>query len=159
MNLSTDLGPMARMDLKLGLISQVKKSVEAGAKIIYGSLNETNDNFFTPIILSNLKPGMPAYEEELFGPVYSIIEAENEQDAIRIANDSNYGLGSSIWTNDLEKAKKIATQIESGMVFINNIVHSDARIPFGGVKLSGYGRELSEVGMKEFVNVKLVFVK
>lgn len=155
----TDIGPMARADLKTGLITQVKKSIEAGAKLIYGSLNETSDNFFTPLILTNVKAKMPAYEEELFGPVYSIIEVENEVEAIRVANDSNYGLGASIWTKDLEKAKKLSTQIESGMVFINNFVHSDIRLPFGGVKLSGYGRELSELGMKEFVNAKLVYMR
>jgi succinate-semialdehyde dehydrogenase/glutarate-semialdehyde dehydrogenase len=159
MNPSTDLGPMARADLKVGLIAQVKKSIAAGAKLVYGSLNETSDNFFSPIILSNVKPKMPAYEEELFGPVFSIIEVESEEEAIRVANDSNYGLGSSVWTKDIEKAKILATQIESGMVFINNFVHSDIRLPFGGVKLSGYGRELSELGMKEFVNAKLVYVR
>ena len=158
MDPATDIGPMARADLKAGLISQVKKSVEAGARIIYGSLNESSDNFFSPIILSDVNPKMPAYEEELFGPVYSIIEVENEAEAIRVANDSNYGLGASLWTTDLVKAKTLATQIESGMVFINNFVHSDIRLPFGGVKLSGYGRELSEIGMKEFVNMKLVYV-
>jgi succinate-semialdehyde dehydrogenase/glutarate-semialdehyde dehydrogenase len=159
LDLATDIGPMARADLKTSLISQVKKSIAAGAKLAYGTLNETGDNFFSPIILSNVKPKMPAYEEELFGPVYSIIEVENQEEAIRIANDSNYGLGASIWTKDLEKAKILSTQIESGMVFINNFVHSDIRLPFGGVKLSGYGRELSELGMKEFVNAKLVYVK
>lgn len=159
MDPSTHMGPMAKKDLKEALISQVKKSVELGAKIIYGSLNETLDNFFTPIILSNIHSNIPAYKEELFGPVYSIIEVENEEEAIHIANDSDYGLGASLWTKDLQKAKTLSSQIESGMVFINSIVHSDARIPFGGIKLSGYGRELSEVGIKEFVNVKLVYVK
>jgi succinate-semialdehyde dehydrogenase/glutarate-semialdehyde dehydrogenase len=159
MDPSNDLGPMAKKDLKDGLISQVKKSLDLGAKILYGSLNETTDNFFTPIILSNIQSNMAAYKEELFGPVYSIIEVENEEEAVRIANDSAYGLGASLWTKDLPKAKVLASQIESGMVFINNIVHSDARIPFGGVKLSGHGRELSEIGLKEFVNVKTVYVK
>jgi succinate-semialdehyde dehydrogenase / glutarate-semialdehyde dehydrogenase len=156
---STNIGPMARKDLKDGLTNQVKKSVEHGAKIIYGTLNTSEDNFFTPIVLSNVKPGMPAYEEELFGPVYSIIEVDSEEEAIRVANDSRYGLGASIWTEDTEKAKRLATQIESGMVFINDFVRSDARLPFGGVKLSGYGRELAEAGIKEFVNVKTVYVK
>jgi succinate-semialdehyde dehydrogenase/glutarate-semialdehyde dehydrogenase len=155
----TNIGPMARTDLKEGLILQVKKSMAAGAELAYGSLNETPDNFFSPLLLLNVKPGMPAYDEELFGPVFSIIEVENEQEAIRIANDSKYGLGASLWTKDIEKAKYLATQLESGMVFINDFVRSDARLPFGGVKLSGYGRELSEVGMKEFVNVKTVYVK
>ncbi len=155
----TNIGPMARTDLKQGLISQVKKSVEAGAVLAYGALNETSDNFFPPVILTNVKPGMPAYEEELFGPVFSIVEVENEEEAIRVANDSKYGLGSSIWTRDQEKAKYLATQIESGMVFINDFVRSDARLPFGGVKLSGYGRELSEAGMKEFVNIKTIYIK
>jgi succinate-semialdehyde dehydrogenase/glutarate-semialdehyde dehydrogenase len=159
MEAETNLGPMARIDLKQGLISQVKKSIEAGAIMAYGVLNETPDNFFSPLILLNVKPGMPAYNEELFGPVFSIIEVESEQEAISVANDSRYGLGASIWTKDIEKAKYMATQIESGMVFVNDFVRSDARLPFGGVKLSGYGRELSEAGMKEFVNVKTVYVK
>ena len=150
---------MARTDLKEGLILQVKKSIEAGAELVYGSLNETQDNFFSPVILINVKSGMAAYEEELFGAVFSVIEVETEQEAIRVANDSKYGLGASLWTKDIEKAKHLATQIESGTVFINDFVRSDARLPFGGVKLSGYGRELSEAGMKEFVNVKTVYVK
>lgn len=159
MDSSTDIGPLAKKELKEGLLAQVEKSIAMGAKLIYGSLTITSDNFFMPIILTEVKPTMPAYEEELFGPVFSIIEVTDEQEAVRIANDSNYGLGASIWTKDNEKAKRLATEIESGMVFINNIVHSDIRLPFGGVKSSGYGRELSEVGMKEFVNVKLVYVK
>lgn len=156
---STNLGPMARKDLKEGLIQQVKKSLEMGAKIIYGNLTESEDNFFTPLILSSVNPGMPAYEEELFGPVYSIIEVDSEEEAIRIANDSRYGLGASLWTKDTEKAKLLAERIESGMVFINDIVRSDSRLPFGGIKISGYGRELAEAGIKEFVNVKTVYLR
>jgi len=154
---TTDLGPMARKDLKENLLEQVKKSVALGAKIIYGNTEGTSDNFFMPIVLTGVKPGMPAYEEELFGPVFSVIIAETEEDAIRIANDSNYGLGASLWTKNKEKAQRLATKIESGMVFINDFVRSDMRLPFGGVKSSGYGRELSEAGIKEFVNVKTVF--
>ena len=101
---------------------------------------------------------MPAYHEEMFGPVAPIIHAKDEQDAIRIANDSEFGLGASLWTKDLEKAEKLAEKIESGSVFINGLVKSDPRLPFGGVKTSGYGRELSHYGIKEFVNIKTVWI-
>lgn len=159
MDADTQLGPMARKDLKDGLIAQVQKSVAKGAKIVYGSIENTgNDNFFLPVILSDVQPGMPAYEEELFGPVFSVIEVESEEEAIRVANDSRYGLGASIWSRNVDKARRLAMRIESGMVFINDFVRSDIRLPFGGVKQSGYGRELSEAGIREFVNAKTMFI-
>jgi succinate-semialdehyde dehydrogenase/glutarate-semialdehyde dehydrogenase len=111
-----------------------------------------------PTILTNLKKGMPAYDEEIFGPVASIIPVANEEEAILVANDTEFGLGASIWTKDIEKAKKLAGQIEAGAVFINAQVKSDPRLPFGGVKKSGHGRELGEYGVKEFVNAKTVSV-
>ncbi len=156
---SVTIGPMARIDLKYGLIEQVKKSIAAGALLYYGSLNENSDSFFSPLILTNVKQGMPAYNEELFGPVFSIIEVDTKEEAIRVANDSPYGLGASIWTKNTDEAKEMALEIESGMVFINDSVHSDVRLPFGGTKISGYGRELSEAGIKEFVNIKTIYLK
>ena len=102
---------------------------------------------------------MPAYEEELFGPVASLIKAKDEDDALRIANDSRYGLGASLWTNDVEHAKELANVIESGSLFINGMVKSDPRLPFGGIKNSGYGRELSHYGIKEFMNIKTVWIQ
>ncbi|HSZ26021.1 MAG TPA: NAD-dependent succinate-semialdehyde dehydrogenase [Cytophagaceae bacterium] len=159
MDPTTNLGPLVRKDLKDRLLSQVKKSLSLGATLEYGALGETSDNFFHPVVLKNLKPGMPAYEEELFGPVFSIFVVKDEAEAVKIANDSKFGLGASIWTKDTARAKQLASKIETGMVFINDIVRSDVRLPFGGTKLSGYGRELAEVGIKEFVNIKTVYIK
>jgi succinate-semialdehyde dehydrogenase/glutarate-semialdehyde dehydrogenase len=156
---NNNLGPLAREDLLLDLDMQVKKSVELGAKVLTGG-NRLNmpGYFYQATILTNVKKGMPVYEQETFGPVAAIITAEDEEDAIRIANDSEFGLGASIWTKDLDKAKKIAANIESGCVFVNGMVKSDPRLPFGGVKFSGYGRELSHYGIKEFVNIKTVWI-
>ena len=156
---STDIGPLTKRDLKTTLLDQVKKSISKGAIVFYGSLDESEDLLFKPLILTNVKQGMPAWDEELFGPVFSIREVETAAEAIEAANQSPYGLGASIWTTDLTKAKKLALEIECGMVFINELVHSDVRLPFGGSKLSGFGRELSEVGMKEFVTIKTIYVK
>ena len=160
MNEETELGPLARKDLMSELHEQVKQSVKAGAQLLAGGKPiEGQGYFYPPTVLSNVKPGMPAYDDEMFGPVASLIRAEDDEDAIRIANDSNYGLGASLWTNDMNKAKKLATKIEAGSVFINGLVKSDPRLPFGGIKLSGYGRELSHYGIKEFVNIKTVWIK
>lgn len=156
----TELGPLAREDLLIELNAQVKESVKLGAEIVTGGRRLDRDGYFyEATILKNVKPGMPAYEQELFGPVASVIKAADEEDAIRIANDTNYGLGASLWTNSLEKAKQLSHKIDAGSVFINGLVKSDPRLPFGGVKLSGYGRELSHYGIKEFVNVKTVWIK
>ncbi|WP_317193553.1 aldehyde dehydrogenase family protein [Marivirga aurantiaca] len=114
--------------------------------------------FFEPTILSNVKPGMPAYEEELFGPVAIVIIVKNEEDAINIANDSKFGLGGSVWSQDIEKAKKFVRKVESGAVYINKLMASHPAVPFGGVKKSGYGRELSHLGIKEFVNQKSIWI-
>ncbi len=160
MNEETDAGPMAREDLLNELHDQIEKSVKAGAKILLGGKRmDLPGSFYEPTVISDVKPGMPAYEEELFGPAASFIRARNTEDAVRIANDSDFGLGASLWTRNLELAKKIASQIESGAVFINGLVKSDPRLPFGGVKISGYGRELSHYGIKEFVNIKTVWIK
>jgi succinate-semialdehyde dehydrogenase/glutarate-semialdehyde dehydrogenase len=156
MDEKTDVGCQAREDLAKELEEQVNKSVEKGARIILGG--KRNGAFYQPTILVDVKEGMPAFDDELFGPIASVIKAENENHAIQLANDSEFGLGSSLWTKDTEKAKKIASQIESGSVFINGMVKSDPRLPFGGIKKSGYGRELSSNGIHEFVNIKTVWI-
>jgi succinate-semialdehyde dehydrogenase/glutarate-semialdehyde dehydrogenase len=160
MDESVELGPIAREDLLYELDSLVKESAAKGARILTGGKILAGRGFYyAPTILDNLKKGMPAFDDEIFGPVASLIKVEDEEDAVRIANDSPFGLGASIWTSNIEKAKQMATEIESGSVFINGIVKSDPRLPFGGIKNSGYGRELSHYGIKEFVNIKSVWVK
>ena len=160
MDYQTELGPIARKDLLIELDTQVKRSIEMGANLVTGGeILDLEGYFYAPTILDNLKPGMPAYDDEIFGPVASLIKAKDSYDAIRIANSSEFGLGASIWTNDIARAKDIAAEIESGSVFINGNVKSDPRLPFGGVKKSGFGRELSHYGIKEFVNIKSVWIK
>ncbi len=160
MNEDTELGPMAREDLLIEIDFQVRKSVEMGAKIICGGKRLQRQGAYYPAtIITNLSKGMPAYDEEMFGPVASLIKAKDEEEAIKIANDSPFGLGASLWTSDTDKAEKLAEKIETGSVFINGLVKSDPRLPFGGIKLSGYGRELSHYGIKEFVNIKTVWIK
>jgi len=160
MNKEIELGPIAREDLLNELDAQVKQSVKKGAKILCGGKRINREGFYyEPTILSNLSKGMPAYDEEIFGPVASLIKAKDEDDAINIANDSQFGLGASLWTSNITKAKVLAVKIESGSVFINGMVKSDPRLPFGGIKNSGYGRELSHYGIKEFVNIKTVWIK
>tara|TARA_R110000868_G_scaffold37111_12_gene131585 strand:- start:6359 stop:7720 length:1362 start_codon:yes stop_codon:yes gene_type:complete len=159
-NEGTDVGPMARIDLRDELHQQVEKSIKAGAKVILGCEKPKGEGAYYPIsVLGEVKKGMPAYSEELFGPVASVIRAKNEEEAIRIANDSIYGLGAAIFSKDINKAEKIASeQLEVGCCFVNDFVKSDPRLPFGGVKQSGYGRELGEFGIREFVNIKTVWV-
>ena len=160
MNPETELGPIAREDLLFELEDQVQRSVQSGAKILCGGKRIAREGFyFEATILANVLPGTPAYEEEIFGPVATLIQATDEEDAIRIANDSPFGLGASLWTSNKEKAKQLAARIESGSVFINGMVKSDPRLPFGGIKNSGYGREISHYGIKEFVNIKTVWIK
>ncbi len=157
---STQLGPIAREDLLNELEFQVRHSVECGAVILCGGKRVNNEGlFFEPTVLSNVKKGMPAYDEEIFGPVASLIKVKNEEEAIEVANDTKFGLGASLWTQDIDKAKYLAGKIEAGSVFINGMVKSDPRLPFGGIKNSGYGRELSHYGIKEFVNIKTVWIK
>jgi succinate-semialdehyde dehydrogenase/glutarate-semialdehyde dehydrogenase len=160
MDRETELGPIAREDLLNELDQQVKQSIEKGAVVLCGGEKIKRKGFYyAPTILADLKKGMPAYDDEIFGPVASLIKAKDENEAIRIANDSAFGLGASLWTSDLEKAKHLAHKIESGSVFVNGMVKSDPRLPFGGIKNSGYGRELSHYGIKEFVNIKTVWIK
>jgi succinate-semialdehyde dehydrogenase/glutarate-semialdehyde dehydrogenase len=155
----TELGPMARADLRDELHKQVAKSVAKGAQLLLGGeIPSQKGAFYPPTIITGVKKGMPAYEEELFGPVASIIPVKDEEEAITVANDSPFGLGAAVFTSNLEKGEKIAARIEAGSCFINNMVRSDPRLPFGGIKGSGYGRELSHFGIREFVNIKTVSV-
>ena len=156
-----DLGPMARIDLRDELHHQVVKSLEMGADcLLGGEVPEGEGAFYPPTVITNVKWGSPAFHEELFGPVAAIIEAENEKEAISIANDTFFGLGAAVFTKDLKRGERIAAEeLEAGCCFVNDFVKSDPRLPFGGIKGSGYGRELSEFGIKEFVNIKTVYVK
>ncbi len=159
-NPDTDMGPLARKDLRDNLHEQVQESVRNGAKCILGGEIPDGKGFFYPAtILENVKPDMPAYDDELFGPVASLIIAEDEEDAIRISNDHRYGLGGGIFSKDEDHAKEIArSKLDTGMVCINGYFASQPNLPFGGVKDSGYGREHGGFGMKEFVNIKTVMV-
>lgn len=154
------IGPMAREDLRLELHEQVIQSTQAGAKLLCGGiLTDWPGFFYPPTILTNVKAGMPAYEEELFGPVAAVISAESNNQAIQIANDSNFGLGAAIFSKNREYAENLALEkLEAGSVFVNNFVRSDSRLPFGGIKSSGFGRELSIFGVREFVNIKTVWI-
>ncbi|WP_128893250.1 NAD-dependent succinate-semialdehyde dehydrogenase [Erythrobacter sp. HKB08] len=156
----SDMGPMARKDLRETLQKQVDQSVERGAKIrCGGEMREGTGYYYPATVLEDVAPGQPAYDDELFGPVASVIRAKDDEDAIRLANDSRYGLGGGIFTKDLEKAKRIASQhFDTGMVFINGFGLANPNMPFGGVKNSGYGREHGGSGMREFVNEKSIFV-
>lgn len=155
----TDLGPMAREDLRDALHRQVEASVAAGAEVKVGGAVPDRPGWFYPAtVLTGVRPGMPAYDEEMFGPVASIIAVQNEDEAVEVANQSNYGLGGAVFTADAERAHRIAERLDTGAVAINDFVRSDPRLPFGGVKDSGIGRELSGYGLKEFVNIKTVTV-
>lgn len=155
----TDIGPLAKDELVKNVLKQVERTVKLGAKLIFGGQRpKMNGAYFQPTILLNVKPGMPCFDEEVFGPVFSITIAKDTDEAIELANHSRYGLASSIWTEDLEKGNLLAKKIEAGNVFINALPKSDVRLPFGGIKKSGYGRELSHLGIKEFVNIKTVWV-
>ncbi|HEX2866867.1 MAG TPA: NAD-dependent succinate-semialdehyde dehydrogenase [Ignavibacteriales bacterium] len=154
-----DIGPIAREDLLLELDKQVQESVKMGARIVTGGKRLGMKGYYYPVtVLTNVKPGMPAYGQETFGPIAAIIQAEDEEDAVRIANDTQFGLGANLWTGDIERAKRLAHRIEAGSIFINGMVHSDPRLPFGGIKNSGYGRELAQYGIKEFLNIKTVWI-
>lgn len=155
----TRVGPMARNDLREKLHDQVIRSIDAGAKAIIGCQSMDGEGFYyQPSILDQVTKGMPAWEEELFGPVAAIIHAEDEQDAIRIANDTNYGLAGCVWTRNTERGENVARQLQTGAVYINGLVKSDPRLPFGGIKNSGVGRELGRHGMLEFANAKTIWV-
>ncbi len=158
---TNDLGPQASKILRDELHQQVVRSVEAGAKILLGGyIPEQKGAYYPPTILGNVKPGMPAFDEEMFGPVAAIIKAKDEDDAIELANKSIFGLGAAVFTRDFAKGELIAkSKLNAGCCFVNDFVKSDPRLPFGGIKESGYGRELSPFGIKEFVNIKTVYVK
>jgi acyl-CoA reductase-like NAD-dependent aldehyde dehydrogenase len=152
-----DIGPLVNASGLKNIDSQVKDSVKEGAEVLTGGEKTGSKGYFyKPTVLKNVTPNMRIAEEEVFGPVAPIIVAGDEVEAIKLANDSRYGLGASIWTEDLDKAEKLSSIVESGIVSVNNIVASDPRVPFGGVKKSGFGRELSRYGMLEFVNIKSV---
>lgn len=161
LNPEVTVGPMARHDLRDELHEQVARSIANGAKLLFrGEIPNDTGAFFPPTVLTNVKKGMPAYDEELFGPVAAIISAKDEADAIRIANDSVFGLGAAVFTQDVKRGERIAAEaLEAGSCFVNAFVKSDPRLPFGGIKESGYGRELSVFGIREFVTVKTVWVK
>jgi succinate-semialdehyde dehydrogenase/glutarate-semialdehyde dehydrogenase len=157
---NTQVGPLARLDLLENLHDQVRRTVAAGARLLAGGerLNRRG-YFYAPTVLTGVRPGMPAFDEETFGPVAAVVSAEDPDEAIHLANATRYGLGASIWTPDAALADGLAPRIEAGCVFVNGIVKSDPRLPFGGIKESGYGRELSAAGIREFVNMKTVWVK
>ncbi|HXK93193.1 MAG TPA: NAD-dependent succinate-semialdehyde dehydrogenase, partial [bacterium] len=157
----TQVGPQARHDLRDELHQQVVKTLEQGAKLVLGGeIPDGKGAYYPPTVLTNVKKGMVAYEEELFGPVASIITVRNEEEAIATANDSVFGLGAAVFTQDVARGERIAAEeLDAGACFVNTFVRSDPRLPFGGVKESGYGRELAHYGIKEFVNIKTVYVR
>ncbi|HET9604858.1 MAG TPA: NAD-dependent succinate-semialdehyde dehydrogenase [Gemmatimonadales bacterium] len=156
---SSDLGPQARADLRDGLHRQVMRSVERGARLaLGGEVPDGPGAFYPPSVLTDVTPGMPAFDEELFGPVAAIAAADDEADAIRLANHSVFGLGAAVFTRDTDRGERVALALDAGATFVNGLVASDPRLPFGGIKESGYGRELGSYGIREFVNIKTVHV-
>lgn len=156
----SDIGPMARVDLRDEVHRQVQASLTQGARcVLGGEVPVRVGAWYPPTVLTEVRPGMPAYDDEIFGPVAAIIAAEDEEDAIRIANDSPFGLGAAVFTRDVARGRQIAQhRLQAGACFVNALVKSDPRLPFGGIKASGYGRELSHFGIREFVNIKTVYV-
>lgn len=155
---ATTLAPMARADLRDELHAQVERSLAAGATLLHGGAPGQGAAHYSATVLDRVVPGMPAYHEELFGPVAGILRARDDADAVRIANDTSFGLGASVWTADRERGEAAARKLQAGATFVNAIVRSDVRLPFGGTKSSGYGRELAEHGIHEFMNIKTVYV-
>jgi succinate-semialdehyde dehydrogenase/glutarate-semialdehyde dehydrogenase len=156
---TTELGPLATEQILRGVDEQVRKSVSAGAKLLTGGNRVHGTGFFyEPTVLVNIPRESPAYREEVFGPVASVFRVRNEAEAIEIANDSVYGLGASVWTSDMKEQELFASELEAGMVFVNGMVASDPRLPFGGVKRSGFGRELGAAGIREFTNTKTIWI-
>ena len=157
---STQLAPMARPDLADELHAQVEKSIAMGARLVTGGKKlDRPGSYYSPTILADVKKGMPVYDEETFGPVSAIITVKDEAEAIEVANDSRYGLGGSVWTRDTARGERIARQIETGTVVVNNMTVSNPSLPFGGIKKSGYGRELADYGIKEFCNIKTICIQ
>ena len=157
----TEVGPLARKDLRDALHAQVERSIAAGARCLTGGkIPEGPGAFYPPTVLTNVRRGMPAYDEELFGPVAAVISAKDERSAVEIANDSIFGLGGGIFSRDLDRAERLAeTEIDTGSVFVNATVQSNPKLPFGGIRASGYGRELSHHGIREFVNIKTIVIE
>jgi succinate-semialdehyde dehydrogenase / glutarate-semialdehyde dehydrogenase len=155
---NTSLAPMVRADLRDELHLQVQASIKAGAKALLGCEVGQGASHYPASILDNVKPGMPAYHDELFGPVASIIRVKDDAEAVHVANDTQFGLGASVWTQDKARGESIARQIKAGATFVNAQVRSDVRLPFGGTKASGFGRELAEHGIHEFMNIKTVYI-
>lgn len=156
----TDVGPQAREDLMNELHGQVERSVEAGATVVTGGKPVDRDGaFYPPTVITDVPPGCPADDEELFGPVAAVFEVDSEEEAIEKANNTRFGLGASIWTENRDRGERLARHIDAGCTYVNQLVKSDPRVPFGGVKDSGYGRELSGAGIKEFVNRKTVWIE
>ena len=155
----TKVGPLARADLRDELHEQVKASLDDGARLLLGGKSIPGPGFFyEPTVISDVRRGMSLYHEETFGPVSAIIPVKDSEQAIEVANDSEFGLGGSLWTSDLVRGEKLARQVESGAVFVNGMTVSDPRLPFGGIKRSGYGRELSYFGIREFTNIKSIWI-
>lgn len=153
----TDLAPLSTEEAAVDLNEKVQRAIDAGVTVVTGGGRPDRDGaYFTPTILTDITPEIPTYDTELFGPVASVYRVKNEEEAIKLANDSSYGLGGSVYTKDIERGRRIAEQIDTGMVFINQPTNSQAELPFGGTKNSGYGRELSPLGILEFVNKKLI---
>ena len=159
LNEATEVGPMARIDLRDELHQQVIQSLEQGARLVTGGEPlQRKGAFYKPTVVTDVKKGMPLYNEETFGPVSAIIPVKDVEAAIAVANDSDFGLGGAVWTRNVALGEEVARRIESGAVFVNGMTKSDPRLPFGGVKRSGYGRELSHYGIREFVNIKTIWV-
>ena len=157
---TSDVGPLARRDLRDDLHGQVRASIDRGATLLLGGEIPAGDGaYYPPTVLANVRPGMPAYDDETFGPVAAIIAAKDDRDAVRIANDTVFGLGAAVFTKDLARGERIARELDAGTTVVNGAVASDPRLPFGGIKKSGYGRELGEFGIREFVNIKTVSLK
>ena len=156
----TTLEPMARDDLRADLHAQVLKGIGQGALPLLGCAPEKGAGAYYPVsVLGGVRPDMTVGHEELFGPVFAILRVRDEAEAVRVANDTKFGLGASVWTCDAARGERVARQIQAGAVFVNGFVKSDPRLPFGGIKDSGYGRELSHLGLYEFLNIKTVWIR
>jgi len=156
----TDIGPLAREDLRQNLQRQISATISAGARCLMGGDPPTGDGYFYPVtLLTDVTPNMCAFQEETFGPVMVVIKAQDPEHALELANNTNFGLGASIWSGDSQKALQFADQLNAGQVAVNGIVKTDPRLPSGGIKGSGYGRELGPHGIREFVNAKQVWIK